>query len=394
VADLGAAETSARVLIVVGTFEPGFRGGGPIRSIVHILESAPPDMDIWLVTRDRDVACAEPYPGLSGRWVRRREARVFYVDIRRPRHWLGLWRDLRRVHFDLLYCNSFWSIAFTAVPIIAARLRLIRAAITLLAPRGELFPAALRMKARKKRIFIGAWSMVVRWARIEWHASNDLERTHIRRYFPTARIEVVPDQTGPPTPLLWRPIPDGPLRLIFLSRISPMKNLRLVLASLAKVAEPVRFDIYGPVEDASYWADCQSLMTALPSNVEARYHGPVQPERVRSVFADHEAFVFPTLGENFGHVIAESLSASCPVICSAETPWTSIVMDGGGAVLAQLTTEHLAACIASWAASTPDERQLRRRRAGWAYEAWHRERPELNILERMQSRSAMASAGS
>ena len=114
---------SNRVLIVVGAFEPGFRGGGPIRSIIHILESAPPDTDIWLVTRDRDVGCTEPYPGLSGRWVRRRRALVFYLDIRRPRHWLRLWRDLRRVEFDLLYCNSFWSIPFTAVPIFANPLR-------------------------------------------------------------------------------------------------------------------------------------------------------------------------------------------------------------------------------------------------------------------------------
>jgi glycosyltransferase involved in cell wall biosynthesis len=46
---------------------------------------------------------------------------------------------------------------------------------------------------------------------------------------------------------------------------------------------------------------------------------------VREVFSRYDAFVLPTLGENVGHVIAESLSASCPVICSDETPWTDLL---------------------------------------------------------------------
>ena len=35
----------------------------------------------------------------------------------------------------------------------------------------------------------------------------------------------------------------------------------------------------------------------------------------------HDLFVFPSLSENFGHVIFESLSAGTPVITSVHTPW-------------------------------------------------------------------------
>lgn len=35
-------------------------------------------------------------------------------------------------------------------------------------------------------------------------------------------------------------------------------------------------------------------------------------------------FFFPTLGENYGHVISEALVSGCPVIISTETPWNDL----------------------------------------------------------------------
>ena len=63
------------------------------------------------------------------------------------------------------------------------------------------------------------------------------------------------------------------------------------------------------------------------------YHGELQPDAVVTTFARYDAFAFPTLGENFGHVIAESLSAGCAVICSDQTPWTPVLLAGGGTVV-------------------------------------------------------------
>ena len=35
-------------------------------------------------------------------------------------------------------------------------------------------------------------------------------------------------------------------------------------------------------------------------------------------------FLFPTITENFGHVISEAMSSGCPVIISNNTPWSWI----------------------------------------------------------------------
>ncbi len=40
--------------------------------------------------------------------------------------------------------------------------------------------------------------------------------------------------------------------------------------------------------------------------------------------------VLPTLNENFGHVIWESLAAGCPVLLSDQTPWRDLSSKGAG----------------------------------------------------------------
>ena len=372
------------VLMTCGVFEPGFRGGGMVRAVVRTVDTVPDDIALTMVTRDRDLGSPEPYPGLSGRWSPRHRSRVFYLDVRDPRQWLRLWRDLRSTRFDLLYVNSLWEPRFSVLPVVAARLGLLKARRILLSPHGELSPGALSLKSRKKRLFLAGWRPFLRRADVTWHAVTEREAAEIRAVFPWARIVVNHYQV----PLPEEPLPPagtgtGPARLVFLGRISPKKNLDLVLGALAQVSSPVLFDIYGPLEDAGYWARCQELIGRLPATVTTRYAGEVAPDDVRHTFAGYDAFVFPTLGENFGYVIAESLSASCPVVCSAETPWTDVLRDGGGTVLDSLSVADLAKALDQLAAATAGERLDARRRAADAYRAWRRRVGDDNVLDRV-----------
>lgn len=368
-----------------GAFEPGFRGGGLVRAVVQTVDNAPERIDLALVTRDRDVGTRDPYPGLSGRWVGRGRARVFYLDVSRPRQWLALWRELRRTRFDLLYVNSLWS-AFSIVPVAALRLGLLRARRVLVAPHGEFSPGALSLKAGKKRLFLAGWAPVLRGLNVVWHACAEREAAEIRAICPWARVTVSPNQLSlPREPIPVTSVHDGPARLVFIGRISPKKNLTLVLAALAKVSTPVEFDIYGPIEDAGYWSRCQELTSRLPAAVRCEYRGELAPDKVVAAFADYDAFVFPTLGENFGYVIAESLSASCPVICSAETPWTELLAAGGGEVVPKLTPDDLAERLERIAAMSPTERLRARQAAGRAYRSWREGSQEPNILERVSA---------
>lgn len=372
-----------RVLLTCDFFEPGFRAGGPVRSIAQLLEVVSPSVEVTMVTRDRDLGSTQAYPGLSGRWVRRGRTRICYLDPRRPRHWSMLARELRSTRFDLLYVNSLWA-SSSVLPILAARIRLIRVKQILIAPRGELAESALNVKARRKRLFLRVWRPFLRWSRVLWHATNPHEADLIRSTFPWARIETRQNEVSlPPEPL--PPVETGePVRLVFIGRINPIKNLSMVITALAQMTRPIVFDIYGPLEDRGYWSRCRELARQLPEAVRVTYRGELAPDQVRPTFARYDAFVFPTQGENFGHVIAESLSASCPVICSDQTPWSSVLRAGGGVVLTDLTPTALAQQLDLLANAPAVQRLRTRRAAGEAYRAWRADAVGPNILDRIR----------
>jgi glycosyltransferase involved in cell wall biosynthesis len=356
-----------------------------VRSVARIVDTAPPAVEVSLVTSDRDHGAAFPYPGLSGRWIGRGRSRVFYLPTGHIGQWARLLRELRGTRFDLLYVNSLWSPRFTVAPVLAARLGLLRIGRVLVAPRGELSPGALRLKGLKKRLFLRVWAPVLRGMGAVWHASADREAAEIRAVCPWARVEINGDQVDlSPEPLPGDGPHDGPVRLVFVGRIVPKKNLLAVLSALMHVDCPVRFDIYGPIEDEAYWEFCQVLLTRMPAHITVTYRGPLAPPAVRATFAGYDAFVFPTMGENFGHVIAESLSASCPVVCTDSTPWTSTLSDGGGTVVPSL--DALPGELSRLAAQSPGERWHNRVRAGEVYRSWHAGRVAGNILE--QARTA------
>jgi glycosyltransferase involved in cell wall biosynthesis len=99
------------------------------------------------------------------------------------------------------------------------------------------------------------------------------------------------------------------------------------------------------------------------------FRGPLRPGVVRTTVGAYDALVLPTRGENFGHVIAEALSTSCPVLTTDATPWTEVLVGGGGVVVSPSTVESWAQALNQYARRVrTDSGSLRE--AGAAYDAW------------------------
>jgi glycosyltransferase involved in cell wall biosynthesis len=92
----------------------------------------------------------------------------------------------------------------------------------------------------------------------------------------------------------------------------------------------VVFDIYGPLEDGDYWKKCQAIAGSLPRSVQVNYRGTIGHDEVAGVYSRYDLFLFPTHGENFGHVIIEALVAGCPILISDQTPWRGLQNLGVG----------------------------------------------------------------
>ena len=125
------------------------------------------------------------------------------------------------------------------------------------------------------------------------------------------------------------------LKIVFVSRIHPIKNLLGAIRAVNALSAQIRFDIFGPIERKAYWEECEAEILNAPSNVVIEYKGALLPEKAKTIFQDYHCFLFPTYSENHGHVIAESLLCSCPVVISkGTTPWDDV--DGMAGYVAEL----------------------------------------------------------
>jgi glycosyltransferase involved in cell wall biosynthesis len=147
---------------------------------------------------------------------------------------------------------------------------------------------------------------------------------------------------------------EGPLRLLFLSRLHPKKNIPLLLRALASVASAsraVELTVAGDGE-AGYRAELSALVAELNLSQRVRFVGHVDGAEKRRVLAEADCFVLPSSHENFGLAVAEALAAGLPAIVTPGVALAPNVMSAGAGLVSDATEEALAAAIV-WTADHP-----------------------------------------
>lgn len=321
------------VLTFVSYYYPGGKGGGPLRSISNAVALLGTEFDFSVVTRDRDAGDRQRYDGIAvSQWSDVRGCRVFYLPAG-----IGFFIQLLKLvissRWDVLYLNSFFDQRMTLWGLLAARL-MGRADRVLMAPRGEFSEGAMSFKTAKKRTYINVLKKLGLLRQTVFHASTAAEADEIERILGVdrGRIRIAMNLAMPPAALsaAREGQDEGPLKLVFLSRLARKKNLDFVLRSLASVQGNVVLDVYGTFEEDSYRQKCAELVATLPASIEINFSGYVEPDNVGTVLSQYDLFYFPTLGENYGHVIAESLAVGTPVLLSDKTPWAGLEAEGLG----------------------------------------------------------------
>jgi glycosyltransferase involved in cell wall biosynthesis len=265
----------------------------------------------------------------------------------------------------VLYLNSFFDVHFTLLPLLAVKLFAPKTPVVL-APRGEFSTGALSLKPWKKQFYRKLLRRSGLLRKVLWQASTDDERNDIRREIgASARIAVARNmreapQIGDGVCLRLR---EDALSIVFLSRIARKKNLECLIHALALARASCTLTIAGPIADSGYWSACEQLIkdTGLSGSVE--YVGEMEPEDVISFVSRFDLFVLPSLGENFGHVVLESLLAGTPVVVSDQMPWR-IVADHGAGLVAEIDQpQKVATAVERIAALSPAAHFEMRQRA-------------------------------
>lgn len=313
-----------RILLLTDWYKPGFKAGGPIQSCANMVQNMSESIDFFILTGDRDLGDNNPYPGIeTGRWIKGAEQEhIFYV--KKSKMGVFFFRQLvADLNPDTIYLNSMYSPRFTLLPLISLISAGLKAKIVI-APRGMLQAGAMQFSTRKKEAILSLLKLSRLSQRIIFHATDDQERLDILKYFPSSKFVQAPNIPTRPAekPAMIIKIP-GELKLIFVSRLHPKKNLDFLLRLLTdwKGGGRIELKIFGSFEDPRYEEKCRELALELPGSIHVSFEGSANHNEVQCRLLENHLFVLPTQGENFGHAIFEALAAGKPVLISDQTPW-------------------------------------------------------------------------
>lgn len=327
-----------KMLISCDYFMPGWKAGGPIRFLKNLIEEIGDEIKCRVITRDRDWGEKKPYHNIIlNKWQMMGKSEVLYLSGKRKsfQTWLKI---LHNSDYDLIFLNSYFSPKFTIIPLFLRKIKLIPPIPILLAPNGELSEGALAIKSLKKRMFLAFSRVSGLYNEINWLSYSKMEMKDISRIIKKPKKEILlPPIIKPRNYLAERAIvfkkyqkKKEQLKIVFMSRICKMKNLKGAINILKGVRGRIIFDIYGPLQEKKYWEECQKLILKLPKEIVVQYQGVISPEKVLLKLSKYELFFLPTFGENYGNVILESLLAGCPILISDRTPWRNLRERGIG----------------------------------------------------------------
>jgi len=133
---------------------------------------------------------------------------------------------------------------------------------------------------------------------------------------------------------------DGPLRLGFVGRLSPEKNLRLLahLERELRNAGAPRFRIVLIGEgDERGWLE-RNLVTA-------EFTGVLRGDELARTVADLDLFVFPSRTDTFGVAVLEAQAAGVPAVVTSEGGPKHIVVSGETGLVAETDEAFVAAAV-------------------------------------------------
>lgn len=177
------------------------------------------------------------------------------------------------------------------------------------------------------------------WEKICWciqpqqcilHVTAEAEKQASLARLPGLNAVIIPNGIDVPPTISHRVwMPEGILRLMFISRLDPKKGLEKLLHAVLLLDRHTTLDVYG-TGGRAYVRSLQQLVDNLQLSHLVRFHGHVDGEEKLKAFAAADLFVLPSHSENFGMVVAEALAHGVPAIVSYGAPWSELDSRGCG----------------------------------------------------------------
>jgi len=264
---------------------------------------------------------------------------------------LGWWL-LRRAHsFDVIHAHGAWVLGAVIAVAFGALARRKRAltpheALT----RFDIDRTPRRLTKLGKRLLLPfllrGFDLFVMSSRLE--ARDSLDDRALARA--VVAFHPVYDERARAPQRRGQPIGDEGLRLGFLGRFHPKKNLDLVIRTLPRLPDRITLAVAGdgPAELAGQY---RALADELAVAGRIAWLGFVQGEAKEEFFRNIDLFVMPSAYECFGMAAAEAMLRGIPALVSPETGIAEVIAPHRCGALCPPAVDELARAILSLAGS-------------------------------------------
>lgn len=374
------------ILIFTRYFLPGFRAGGPIRSIANLVSVLNKSFNFYIVCFEMDHGSNRRYPNImSGQWQERDGVMVRYVSIIEL-NFSFCKQIILDIKPDIIYLNSLFDSKFSIKPFLASKYG--RFIPIVLAPRGELSSGALKIKPLRKYFFLKIVNAIKLYKNIFWHATSLTEIKMIEKHFSPDVDKVflasnLSDAGQKSIGNRNRGKKVGKLRIVLAARISPVKNTLTAIRIASQLSGKVELDLIGLLEDKDYWGQCRRQIELASPRIKIRYVGEVEHSKLAKRLTSYDVMLMPSLGENFGHAIIEALDAGLPVVISNRTPWRNLKKAGVGFDLALEDERAFVSALSKYQLMSEDEMTLVRKACRIFVKKWRKSNNIQDVYKSM-----------
>jgi glycosyltransferase involved in cell wall biosynthesis len=342
-----------KLLHVAATYLPAVRYGGTIVSVHGLCKAlAARGHDVHVFTTsvdgagDSTVVHGEPVDvdGVKVWYFRSPSLRRIY---RSPA--LGAALERQVAGFDVVHTHAIY-----LWPLWAAARAARRAGVPyVISPRGML---ERDLVAHRSPLLKAVWLAAIERKNLEQaaaiHVTSEREANEAAAFgFALRNVTEVPngvefgdDTDAAVAPAVADAIAGTPF-ILFLGRVNWKKGLDRLVPALARVPD-ARLVIAGN-DDDNYRGFLERQAERLGVTDRITYVGAVNHADKSALFAHAQLMVVPSYSENFGNVAVEAIAAGLPVVATPEVGVAAAIAAGGAGVVANGTTETLAAAIHS-----------------------------------------------
>jgi hypothetical protein len=317
-----------KILISSRFFLPGFKAGGPIKSLKSLIDRNEfKKYKIFIITSDRDQQ-SKVYKKIKlNRILKKKKFEIIYLS-KDKQSFISFYKLINQFSPSIIILNSFFDLNFS-IKINLLNNFFFKKKIIIFS-RGELLKDAINIKKIKKNLFILLACKLNFYNNVKFLTSSMNEKKNIKFLFRNNKVKFFP--------ILLNKIQSINLnklnynrnyfKILFVSRILKNKNLLFCLKILKNIKFNYIFNVVGPIEDNKYWNKC--LVYAKENKINMKYFGPLTNKKISRLMKNSNCFLFPSEFESFGHVIFESLSNGLPVITSSNTNWHNLKLNNCG----------------------------------------------------------------